>query len=110
MENLNGLHSGVPRGAKTRREAPLLPLLRHQNTRFRPIQLFTKQFQSTYSRKPSFRYTGFSETEPPVKQILGERLEQIWVLYSQTALPLLRFVRGCWCSYHECSAKTIYGE
>src|SRR5215211_9369941 len=45
MENLNGLHSGVPRGAKTRREAPLLPLLRHQNTRFRPIQLFTKQFQ-----------------------------------------------------------------
>jgi hypothetical protein len=42
--NPNGLHSGIPRGGKTRREAPILPLCDTKNTRSRPVQLFTKQF------------------------------------------------------------------
>src|SRR5215217_3901410 len=53
-----GSHEALKGGEKP----PYWPLLRHQNTRFRPIQLFTKQFQSTYSRKVGFRHTGFSET------------------------------------------------
>ena len=35
-----GSHEALKRGEKP----PYWPLLRHQNTRFRPIQLFTKQF------------------------------------------------------------------
>ena len=33
---------------------PYWPLLRHQNTRSRPVQLFSKQFQKEYSRKPIY--------------------------------------------------------
>jgi hypothetical protein len=44
----------VPQGGKTRRAAPLLPLCATENTRSRPLQLFTKQFQKRSSRKPGW--------------------------------------------------------
>ena len=52
MVNPNKLHLGVPGVDKTRGEAPLLLLCATKNTRFRPVQLFTKQFQKVSSRKP----------------------------------------------------------
>src|ERR671921_2053295 len=54
-----GSHEALKRGEK--------PLYCHfcatKNTRFRPLQLFSKQFQKGHSRKPSFRCTGFSEIQ-----------------------------------------------
>jgi hypothetical protein len=63
LVNPNGLHSGVPRGAKTGREAPLWPLFATTNTRSRPLQLFSKQFLEEE----------FSETRPAPVLIAGKR-------------------------------------
>ena len=42
-----------------------------KNTRFRPLQLFSKQFQKGYSRKLGFRYRVFSETADTFQTGLG---------------------------------------
>jgi hypothetical protein len=46
LENPNELHFRVPEVGKTRREALFLPLCGTKNTRFRLLQIFTKQFLS----------------------------------------------------------------
>ena len=46
LENPNVLHFGVPGVGKTREEAPSLPLCTTENTRSRPVLLFSKQILS----------------------------------------------------------------
>jgi hypothetical protein len=50
LENPNELHIGVPRDSKTGREVPLSPLCATKSIRYRPLQLFSKQFQKPNSR------------------------------------------------------------
>ena len=62
-----GFTLGSREALKRDEKPPYWPLLRHQNTRSRPVQLFSKQFQKGSSRKPHFihphtyRYRGVRE-------------------------------------------------
>ena len=62
LENPSAYYSGVPRVGTMGREASLPPLCAAKNTLSRSVQLFSKQSQKGYSRKPGFRHTAFSET------------------------------------------------